>query len=1122
MIERTFVGRTSELARLQAALAAARSGRGGTFLIVGEPGVGKSRLAEEAATQAEAAGFLVAWGRCWEAGGAPVFWPWLQAARALMRADDAAARAAARGLPALARMFPELSGDAGPAPGTRGGDLHEDSEADRFYLFDALATWLRRLTADRPAVLVLDDLHAADEASLLLLRFLAREVNHMPLVLIATSRIAEALQSPVVADALSVVGRDAHRFDLGGLAHGEIEQLITALLGLPPDEALLERIEQTTEGNPFFIDETVRAMASEGSVVSSARSLDGPPTESVRSTIERRLEGAGEQARVYLDAASVMGREFDVATVARMLDWPDSDIDAATDAARRLRLTQPCEGDTERRERFAHVLLRDTVYQALDAERRLELHRTAARIIESSAAADERASEIVHHYLAAGVGENATEFCDVALRWAARCMDMLAYEEAARLYQRTIEVLDDSGASPVRSAATLIRLADACWYLGREGEMRQGVARAAAIARDIGDGELLAKAALAYAKSRMEAGVVHEDLIARLEEALEAHEADDDRVHAHLLNRLAEALYFSPDRERGVALNARAVEIARTLGHPDLLASSLSDRRFVLWGPYTLEERLTITAEACDVSADLERDEFAIRARMWRICDLLELGDVAGVDREMQAYTRRCEELGFPGFLWHAEMLRAMRAIMEGRFADGEALAAAALARPLSTHEPAAVQFFGVQSYMIARERGNLEVLEQAVRGFVDQYPNLPIWRTGLALLYLEAGRADEARREFDVLSAAGFRNVPLDGNWLPAMANAAEVAHALDVTDAAQELYERILPCAEQHVVTGLGAACVGSASRFLGLLATTLGDVEAALDHFETAIAMDTRMGAVPAVVRSKLGMACALECRAASGDAARARALLGEAVDAARSLGMTVVLAALEATRDRIDGAGSGPKAAPADEATERTAALPTLFARDRGLWVVGGGDDPLRLRHSKGLVYIERLLRAPGREVHVVDLANDGASGSTATVRPDELATAPDLGDAGEVLDDRAIAAYRERLLDLDGELHEAESANDIGRVALLREESEALLRELSGAVGLGGRSRRSAAHAERARQAVTKAVKSAIKRIADHDDALGHHLRTCIRTGTFCAYHPDPATPRQWCFDPPGG
>jgi len=345
---------------------------------------------------------------------------------------------------------------------------------------------------------------------------------------------------------------------------------------------------------------------------------------------------------------------------------------------------------------------------------------------------------------------------------------------------------------------------------------------------------------------------------------------------------------------------------------------------------------------------------------------------------------------------------------------------------------------------------------------------------------------------------------LPKNLGWLAALSLLSEVCVAVGDASAAEAMYGLLLPYRQRAVVFDWSLASFGSAARYLGLLAGVMGRLDDAASHFEEALAANARMGARPYLAHTQHEFARMLLARGGPGDAERAAALLGEALETARELGMAGVAEAASALL----------------EETPAEAALPAsvgVFRREGEYWTVGFGGDSFRLKDAKGLRHLARLLADPGTELFAADLAMmlDGAAPAATKGRPEPGLEASGLGDAGELLDPQAKAAYKRRLDELRDELEEAESWNDAARASKAREEIDFLARELSSAVGLGGRDRKAASAADRARVAVTKAIRSAIQRISANSPSLGQHLDTTVRTGTFCSYAPDPRVPIAW-------
>jgi tetratricopeptide (TPR) repeat protein len=555
-------------------------------------------------------------------------------------------------------------------------------------------------------------------------------------------------------------------------------------------------------------------------------------------------------------------------------------------------------------------------------------------------------------------------------------------------------------------------------------------------------------------------------------------------------------LYFSPAAERRAAVSAEAVATARHSGDRRALTRALEARHFAVWHRIGPGQRLALADEMIRLSAEIDDAEILMRGQHLRLADLLELGRIVEVDDTIAAYARLAEELRPPSHRWGLGLCRAMRSLMNGHFDEAEALATAALAVGQSVQPETAANFYAAQIFFIRREQGRLAELEDALLGAVAAYPVVPAWRSALASLYCEVGRRDDAAREFERAASADFADIAEDGNWLGAVTVAGEVcAHLADRRRAAV-LYDRLLPYRELVAVAGIAAACIGSVARVLGLLAGTLGRWDDAIRHFDRALAVHRSLGAPPLVLRTQQEYAAMLLAAADAGlDAAgRARALLDEAGAGARALGMGGVAARVEALRSGLGPAAPAvSSAAPAVASAEAASlahidvdATDNLFRRDDDYWTLAFEGRSCRLKDAKGLRFIAILLQEPNRGFHVSELVRD------------EIPAASD-----------AVGGYRARLRDLSDELEEAERFNDPGRAARAQAEIDALTSELSRLVrvGQGGH--------ELLRLRVTKAIKAAARKISAGHPALGHHLRTAIRTGSVCTYAPDPTKPVRW-------
>jgi tetratricopeptide (TPR) repeat protein len=336
-------------------------------------------------------------------------------------------------------------------------------------------------------------------------------------------------------------------------------------------------------------------------------------------------------------------------------------------------------------------------------------------------------------------------------------------------------------------------------------------------------------------------------------------------------------------------LSTEAVAIARRLDDPTALLAALNSRHWAVWDAANLEDRLAVANEMVEVAERIGSRDMALTGRTWRIVDLLESGDVERVHREIDQHAELAQELRQPGYLWRSLCFRAMRDLFAGRFAEGEQLAVEAVGIGQRVESEGALQQFGSQMVVLLRDQGRLGELEPLIRGFSDRYRTIPGWQAALAYLHSHLGRSDEARESFEALAATDFAALPRDGQWLVSLALLADACAHLGDAARGNTLYEMLLPYAGRNVVAGFGLACSGSASRHLGLLARTIGRLDAAADHFEDALSMNARMGARPWVANTQVEYARLLAARDGPGDRPRAAELATSALATAEELGM-----------------------------------------------------------------------------------------------------------------------------------------------------------------------------------------------------------------------------------------
>jgi tetratricopeptide (TPR) repeat protein len=578
-----------------------------------------------------------------------------------------------------------------------------------------------------------------------------------------------------------------------------------------------------------------------------------------------------------------------------------------------------------------------------------------------------------------------------------------------------------------------------------------------------------------HSVSRAEFLDVDVQLVRLLEVALER--TSEDATRARLLARLSrELLGDAPAGARRRSLADEALALARRSGDRQALVEVLDARLHALWDPVGAEDRLAAADEILGLArttGDAQRER---QATFWRFIALMELARVDEAESALAAYARSAAAAGDALAMFMVTARQAMLAILRGRFDEGARLTDEVSAMGQRAAVPDTERLVGTLRGSIAVHR-DLSKSSHAVEVFRSLSIRMPghLYEATAARILLLMGRTGEASMELQrILPRALASSGP---RWVGAIADLAAVAAGTHNMDAAERLYQALAPFQGRLVVFGGANSVTGPVDYYLGLLATEIRDLERAVVHFEAAIALCERIGAVPLVAFSLDGLSDALTARGITGDLDRASQSRRRARSIAEQLGMTVML-------DRLSP--------PADEWT---------LLREGGGWILQAGAETARLPDSRGLHYLRALVAAPRRDIRALDLAAGGAGLVASSADP--------------VLDDAALANYRRRLDELKAELEAAERAGDTPRAERVDAEQKALLEELRKARSLGGRVRDASPEAERARVNVTRTLRATIDRIAAAAPRAAAHFRVSIHTGRDCRYEPASGGPNGW-------
>ena len=891
-----FVGREDELARLDLSWQpAASQGERRLALLLGEAGVGKTRLAAQFAAQVHASGATVLYGRCQQE---PLrsYQPFIEALRHGLRhgawtdwSDDPAA---AGDLEELARILPEARAQTPPGaahPDVAAGAPSKDPEAERYRLFEAVATLMRRAAQRAPLLLVLDDLHWIDKPTLLLLRHLLRHPDPARLLVLGLARRVELRDDHPAMELIRDL-RGEQRFDrlgLDGLSEAEADALVAARLAAAPSADFVRGLREQTEGNPFFIEEALRALV-EAEVLqagaqapASALASIGVP-DSVADVILSRLRHVSEPAVEALTIGAAIGREFDLAALEPLLDSSaDRVIEALEEAIATGLLVEVA--DAVDRFAFCHALARDAVYGRLSRTRRLRVHLRVAATLETLGAG---AGELAHQFFAArevGGADQAVRYSVLAGDEAARS---LAYEDSAEHYRRALEA--SSAAAAVGESTRcdiLLALGRVQWQAG-DAQARTTYYEAAASARQRGDAVQLGRAALGLGERYWEGNAADPRFAPLIADAVRSLSGEDSRLGARLMGRLAEILHFAAGEEYGTKLSADALAMARRLGERETLVMTLMSRHVTLLHIEHLDERNRLSAEVLALSG--EHRALRAEALHWHLYDVFELGMPEDARRLHGELTALGGELRQPLLEHLAVGWQGVFAQLAGDIEAAEGIAARSYELAHRAQVGYASSYLSGMLFTLRRQQGRVEELLPAMESLVVGRSASHAWRAALALAQVETGATAAGREHYEPLAAASARAVPRDWYWFFTVALLAEACCALRDRRRALQLYELLVPFAERYVQV-IFAANWGSVQRHLGMLAAVLERHDVAEHHLRAGIAANERIGAILMTAETQCELGALLRARGAPGDEDEAAALAARVEEVAAPRGL-----------------------------------------------------------------------------------------------------------------------------------------------------------------------------------------------------------------------------------------
>ncbi len=879
-----LVGREREREALRSAIDDIRDGEQRAVFLSGEPGIGKTRLTAAICEEAIASGCDVLYGRCDEDLGVPMQ-PLVEALEHLI--DNAPSsllrrHVAERGgelallVPSLARRVPAL-----PVP--RAGQEGEN----RHLLVNALSGLLVSAAEGRGLVLILDDLHWADQTTILLLRHMLVSHSLPGVAVIATYRDTELRTEDPLTALLADVSSEpgVSRLALAGLAHQDVAVLLELLGGETLGEkgpALARVLRDETDGNPLFVVELVRALLEGGELLPSAGGwtatnsvLTTTLPGSVREAVLRRVHRLDPAVLATLSTASVIGRDFDFDLLQSICDVEEESLLGILEDAIAANLIQEVPS-SEASFTFTHALIEHALYEELSSARRHRVHQMVAEGIEDlpRAEVEQRAGELAYHWAEASARatSKALHFAEAAGEHA---LAKLAFAEAVDWFRRALDLLQsrqaltpDTRVHDLHRADLLLRLGSA---LRRAGDpaCRETLFAAADLARRLGETDMLVAAALANTRGvASHMGRIDEEQIRVLESALEAIGDEDSRERAELQSMLAMELLFDGDHVQRWARSDEALAIARRVGDRAGLMRVLTDRSWAIDAPHTLQERLANLDEAVNVHGERSTLLLVLALRA-RAAACLEAGDIAGMEEAADRCEQEAAAVVEPLASWWAMFPRIQLAMLHGRLAECERLTQEFLQLGMKAGQPDALTFFAAALVGLRHVQGRMGEVTMVYEQAVAENPAMPAWCGGLALCCADEGDHERARELLRSAAADGFEHMPRDWVWLCGLAQWAEAAALLRDQEACATLYELLLPWRE--LVISTGGAAWGTVVHHLCLLSNALESYDDGEQHLAAAARLHTRLGAPIWLAQTHLARA---EMMIGRGDAPGAR--------------------------------------------------------------------------------------------------------------------------------------------------------------------------------------------------------------------------------------------------------
>jgi class 3 adenylate cyclase/tetratricopeptide (TPR) repeat protein len=904
-----LVGRENESAILIERWERAEGGEGQVVLLSGEPGIGKSRLVQGLKERIAAAPGK--WLEChcspYHQNSAlhPVI-DLLERTLAFQNDDELSLRLArleselkqcdlsvSENVPLLAGLLSLPVPDKYPPLA-----LTPEAQKEKTYL--AIQSWLLSIAERETLVLVLEDLHWADPSTFELLGQVLDQVPTVRLLVLLTFR-------PEFAPPWSGRSHFAS-ITLSRLPRSQSEGMVRNVAGgkaLPSQ--VLEQIIAKTDGVPLFVEELTR-MVLESDLVrerDGRYELAGPlPPLSIPSTLQdslsARLDRLGS-AREVAQLAATIGRDFSYELLRAISPSGHSALQKTMAILVEAEVLYRRGLMTQARYFFKHALIRDAAYESLLKSKRQQVHSRIAYVLEEQfrETVEAQPELVAHHYTQAGLPKRAIPYWR---RAGDRALQLSANPEAVSHLNNGLRLLDSLGGSVdevslrrEQHCVLLYLLGTAQKRSGNPLESQETLLHAASVAQELGSNELLVNALLQFTINAWEVGLSVAPALPLLRKALLTLPPEDSLIRAKCLSTLARALSTTGSAQEALTHAEEGLAMARRLADPESIVRNLSGMFYAqesLDHVRHVRDRLELTAEMLKLVRYVSDKDLIFDTHALRIAVVLDVGDKEEVETEIEQLRCLAEKWRNPFDIALSTVMRAACALMQGRFTEAEQLAQQGFAIGRQLQTQAASGTLGLQMFSLRREQGRLKELEPLVKYFLTQHKETAAWRPGLAVIYAELGRTQDARDQFEHLARFDFADIPHDPLWVATMTYLADVCTFLGDRARAATLYELLLPHAHLNVVFKACIVCAGAASRYLGALAMTLERWDDAQRHFDHALAMNTALCARPFLAHTQYQYARMLLARDRAGDSDKAATLLKDALATARELGMRLL--------------------------------------------------------------------------------------------------------------------------------------------------------------------------------------------------------------------------------------